>query len=89
MDYFLIKINLALFINKNRLTQQQQQQKLYVKIINSCLRAYYVRASASYALPRQRATKEIFDVAWTLIPKSTTPVVPLCHFSRNAGSGWY
>ena len=25
-----------------------------------------------------------FYVAWTLIPKSTTPVVPLHHFSRNA-----
>ena len=26
----------------------------------------------------------IFYVAWTLIPKSTTPVVPLHHFSHNA-----
>ena len=31
----------------------------------------------------------IFYVAWTLIPKSTTPVVPFHHFSRNAGIGRY
>ena len=52
-----------------------------------------ISGALSYTLHMQGSLHScrpmIFYVAWTLIPKSTTTVIPLHHFSRNTRSGRY